>query len=71
MPLLATALDLTYLSNQTGTSIDTAAEVFFGIGQRLGLDWLAEQSRKIIIQTPWQREAVNRTLDDVASSIVA
>jgi glutamate dehydrogenase len=67
MPVLVTALDLTYLASQTGTAIDAAAEVFFGIGHRLGFDWLTENAHKIIIQTPWQREAVGTILDDITT----
>ena len=58
LPVLATALDLTRLVDETGISLDAAAEIFFGLGQRLHLDWLLEQGRMIGGQTPWQREAL-------------
>jgi len=68
MPLLKTALDLTQLAAQTGHSMDKVAEIFFGLGQRLGIDWLAERAHAFVADTPWQREAVAAILDDLAIS---
>jgi glutamate dehydrogenase len=68
MPLLKAALDLTQLAEQTGTSMDKTAEIFFGLGQRLGIDWLAERAHTFVAETPWQREAVSAILDDLATS---
>ena len=48
--------------------MDKAAEIFFGIGQRFGIDWLAERARAFIADTPWQREAVAVILADLAAS---
>ena len=66
MPSLATALDLTRLVEQ-GSDFAAATEAYFAVGQRLGLDWLAEQARGLVTQTPWQREAVRVILDDFAA----
>ncbi|MFY9288820.1 MAG: NAD-glutamate dehydrogenase [Alphaproteobacteria bacterium] len=68
MPVLASALDLTRLSKQSGCSIELAAEVFFGLGHRLSLDWLAEHANAIVAQTPMQREAVDAVLDELTAT---
>ncbi len=68
MPALATALDLSRLADMTGGTIDGAAEVFFGLGQRLGFDWLASRARALVLQSPWQREAISAILDDLAET---
>lgn len=68
VPLLGTALDLTRLATQSGAGMDTVAEIFFGLGQRLGFDWLNDRARAFVADTPWQREAVATILDDLAAS---
>ena len=68
MPLLGTALDLTRLAEQSNVGMDQAAEIFFGLGKRLGFDWLSERARAFVADTPWQREAVAVILDDLAAS---
>ena len=62
---MRTALDLVRLSEQTGSPLDDIAEVFFNVSQRLGINWLMEQSKQIAAQTPWQREAIVIALDDL------
>ncbi|MDX2027466.1 MAG: NAD-glutamate dehydrogenase [Alphaproteobacteria bacterium] len=68
MPALATALDLTRLSQQSSGSMGLVAGVFFGLGQRLGFDWLSEQARNVAVQTPWQRDAVVALVDELAAA---
>jgi glutamate dehydrogenase len=68
MPLLETAPDLTQLAAQSGVEMDKIAGIFFGLGQRLGLDWFADRAHSFIADTPWQREAVAAILDDLAAS---
>ncbi|HEU0117498.1 MAG TPA: NAD-glutamate dehydrogenase domain-containing protein, partial [Alphaproteobacteria bacterium] len=68
MPVLGTALELTRLAETSHSNIESAAEVFFGIAHRLGLDWLAESARGIVAQTPFQREAIFAILDDLAAT---
>lgn len=67
MPALVPSLDLTRLAAQTGDSMALTAEIFFRLGQRLGLDWLNDQARNLVVQTPWQREAVATILGDLAA----
>jgi glutamate dehydrogenase len=66
-PILPTALDLTRLSTKSMCSIDSVAETYFGLGQRLGFSWMVEHARGIVAQTPWQREAVEAILGDLSS----
>jgi len=68
MPLLGTALDLTQLAGESGCSMNKVAEIFFGLGQRLGIDWLVERAHAFVADTPWQREAVVAILNDLAAS---
>jgi glutamate dehydrogenase len=68
MPLLGTALDLTRLADESDGTISAIAETFFGLGHRLGLDWLFERAHAFVADTPWQREAINAILEDLADS---
>ncbi|MGE3623804.1 MAG: NAD-glutamate dehydrogenase [Bdellovibrionales bacterium] len=68
MALLGTALDLTKLASESKIGIDKAAVIFFGLGQRLGLDWLIERARSFVAETPWQREAVAVIIEDLSAS---
>jgi len=67
MPVLGTALDLTQLADQSGSTIGTVAEVFFNLSHRLGFDWLIEHARVIVAQTPWQREAMAAITDELTA----
>src|SRR5262249_54982617 len=40
----------------------------FGLGQRLGFDWLSDQAHAVVTQTPWQRDAVTAILEDLTAS---
>ncbi len=66
MPVLGTAFDLTPLAS--GKSVETIAEAYFGLGHRLGLDWLGEQAKALMAQTPWQREALLSLLADIGDN---
>ncbi len=69
MPYLAAAPDMTLLAEQSACGIEQASSAFFGLGRRLGLDWLRERAESVTgIETPWQREAVALLLDDVFES---
>ena len=66
MPYLAVAPELTRLSAKSDSSIEEAATVFFGLGERLGLENLHERIATIIgPDTPWQREAVALLLGEI------
>lgn len=67
MPKLGTALDLTRAANESGHSMSDVAEIFFGLERRLSLDWLAERIRALVIDTPWQREAVTAIAGDLTN----
>src|SRR6202000_2091474 len=67
LPALGTALNLARLAVQSGNSIDEVTEIFFGLGQRLGFDWLIERAQALALQTPWQREALALLLRDLTS----
>ena len=55
MPALGAALHLTRLAAGPGRNMNMVAEVYFGLDQRLGLDWLASHAHALIARTPWQR----------------
>ena len=65
MPYLATAPDIAQLAEKAGCSVSLAAATFFGLGHRLGLDWLRKKTEGFTTDTPWQRDAVAALLDDL------
>ena len=68
LPLLVPAFDLSRLAQQSGSSIEGAADVFFDLGGRLAIDWLMQQAAvSSAAQTPWQREAVSSAVAELVS----
>ncbi|HEY4125368.1 MAG TPA: hypothetical protein VGM36_12190, partial [Rhizomicrobium sp.] len=65
MPLLATALDLANLAEESDSDMGEIAEIFFGIGHKLGFDWLNERAHALVAETPVQREAIAVILNDL------
>ena len=66
LPVIGSALDVLHLAIQSKLAIGDVAEVFFSLGQRLGLDWLAEQTRAVQTQTPWQRATAKAIAQDIS-----
>ncbi len=69
MPYLAIAPELTRLASQSECNLENAAAVFFGLGERLHLEWLRERVAHMSgPDTPWKREATSALLGDVLDS---
>ncbi len=47
------------------------ARVYFGVGERLGVEWLRAAAATIKVETPWQRSAVEAVVDDLSLHQVA
>jgi glutamate dehydrogenase len=67
LPVLGAGLDLMDLAIQSRSDIGEVAEIFFNLDRRLGFDWLAERAQALVVQTPWQREALLVILDDLVT----
>jgi len=66
MPYLAIGPELTRLAGHTSCDIEEAAEIFFGLGKRLNLEWLRERVAALTgPESPWQREATSALLGDL------
>jgi len=50
---------------------EAVARVYFGVGERLGVDWLRVAAGRAKIETPWQRAALEGLLDDLSLHQVA
>jgi len=50
---------------------ESVAKVYFGVGERLGLDWLRTAAERVKIESPWQRAAVEGIVDDLSLHQVA
>ncbi len=69
MPYLSIAPELTRLAAHSGCSLDNATAVFFGLGERLHLEWLRERVAHMSgPDTSWKREASAALLSDVLDS---
>lgn len=65
MPYLATAPDIAQLAEKAGCSVSLAAATFFGLGHRLGLDWLRKKTEGLAgtpLATRRRRGAARRSL---------
>jgi glutamate dehydrogenase len=65
LPILAAAPDIAAIASSTGREPTAVAGLFFGIGERLGLDWLRERAATARAETHWDRQAVGAVIDDL------
>jgi glutamate dehydrogenase len=62
---LAAALDIADLTERSGQELDRAARVYYGVGAQFALDEMRAAARRLRAETPWQKEAVEATIDDL------
>ncbi len=68
LPALLPAFDLTRLAGQSGGTVESVADIYFELANRLGFDWLLVNAQATAAaQTPWQREAMASALAELAS----
>jgi glutamate dehydrogenase len=65
LPFLASAIEIVDLAERTGQPIPRAARVYFGAGARFALDEMRAAARRLPAETPWQKLAVEATIDEV------
>jgi glutamate dehydrogenase len=68
LPRLTAAPDVTMLAQETNIALDKAAELYFGLGARLGLDRLRMMAAKLKLSEHWDRLALRRLLDDLSAT---
>jgi glutamate dehydrogenase len=68
LPLLAAAPDIVRLATQAKADPARAAALYGAVGERLGLARLRGLSAKLNLPEHWDRLAVRRLLDDLASA---
>ncbi|ANK79652.1 MAG: hypothetical protein TEF_01715 [Rhizobiales bacterium NRL2] len=61
---LATTLDVVDAAETAARDIGLVAETYFAIGARLGLDWLRAQAANLMLESAWDRQAVNMLVED-------
>ncbi len=64
-PELSYAPDIIVASRSTGRPLTEAADAFFLLGERLGIDWLEGQVESLQAETKWQRWALGAITDDL------
>ncbi|MGE0093971.1 MAG: NAD-glutamate dehydrogenase [Alphaproteobacteria bacterium] len=67
---MGSACDLVRISRLTQQRIETAAEVYFALGARLGFEWLRAAARAMTTETAWQKSAVDAVIDDLRAQQV-
>jgi glutamate dehydrogenase len=65
LSFLASALDIDNLAQGSAQPLDMAARVYFGVADRLALDEMRAAARRLPADTPWQKLAVEATVDDL------
>ena len=51
------ALDVVEIANNTQTSVDKSAVIFFALGEKLNLLWLRDMIEKLVVIGPWHAHA--------------
>jgi glutamate dehydrogenase len=62
---LAAALDIADLAERSGQELDQAARVYYAVGAQFALDEMRVAARRLRAETPWQKQAVEATIDDL------
>jgi glutamate dehydrogenase len=62
---LAAALDIADLAERSGQELDRAARVYYAVGAQFALDEMRVAARRLRAETPWQKQAVEATIDDL------
>jgi glutamate dehydrogenase len=62
---LASGLDVVRIASRAKAPIAGVARLYFGIGARLGLDWLRAAAARVKAETGWQKLAVAATVEDL------
>jgi glutamate dehydrogenase len=69
--VLAQAPAVTEVARATGQAVPEAASVYFEIGARLHIDDLSRRSGSLATADPYERQAINRALAQLAAAQVA
>jgi glutamate dehydrogenase len=62
---LAAALDIADLAERSGQELDRVARLYYEAGARFALDEMRVAARRLRAETPWQKQAVDATIDDL------
>jgi glutamate dehydrogenase len=62
---LAAALDVADLAERSGQELNHAARVYYAVGAQFALDEMRIAARRLRAETPWQKQAVEATIDDL------
>jgi glutamate dehydrogenase len=62
---LAAALEIADLAERSGQALDQTARVYFAVGAQFALDEMRIAARRLRAETPWQKQAIEATIDDL------
>jgi glutamate dehydrogenase len=62
---LGAALDVADLAERSGQELKQAARVYYAVGAQFALDEMRIAARRLRAETPWQKQAVEATIDDL------
>jgi len=63
--ILASALDITRIARLSRRDVPDAAQVYFELGHRFGMEWLRFRAAKVKTENHWQKQAVSAIIDDL------
>jgi glutamate dehydrogenase len=64
---LAAALEIADLAERSGSPLDHAAAIYYGVGARFAFHEMRTAAPRLIAETSWQKQAVEVTVDDLAT----
>ncbi len=59
------AVDIVEVANAANQDVRQTAMTYYGLGDRLGYDWLRAGARDLKTESHWQRQAANALIDDI------
>ncbi|MFQ5971721.1 MAG: hypothetical protein ACE5Q3_05265, partial [Alphaproteobacteria bacterium] len=56
--------DIVRIARSCGVSVADAGRIYFGLGARLGIDWLRHATKRVKPESEWEKLAVAVVVDD-------
>ena len=63
--VLAAAPDIVHTAQRNSLAVEAAGDVYFQVGEELGIDWLRSAAAGFGAESHWQRQAVTAIVDDL------
>ncbi|WP_445680482.1 NAD-glutamate dehydrogenase [Radicibacter daui] len=65
LPILAASPDVVAIARASGHQVEAVGQIYFAVGDKLGINWLRGAAGEIVSGNHWQKQAVAALIDDL------